>query len=133
MIGRFFLTVLIAGLWLGAHPLTANSENFCWVQRVEKTASGVKVHLSTQFPVSIKRQGEPWRLVAPDSKASTNGAVDVVAAALGDQLRFNGSTHSSCMMDVVSKDRKIGIEVYGTIAAPGGGANRTGAQFIIAE
>ncbi|MFI5029861.1 MAG: hypothetical protein ACHQPH_04070 [Reyranellales bacterium] len=105
---------------------------FCWVSGVEKTATGVTVYLSQPQRVFVTRPnggGGPY-VTDSNGRAALAG---VVSAALGDKLSFDTSAHSSCYVDVVIKDEKIGANVYGAIAAPGAGIGRTGTEFIAAQ
>ncbi len=123
---------IVAALYLLVSPRAFGAENFCWVSGVEKTATGVRVYLSQPQRVLVTRangQGGPY--VRDGSGAAARAGV--LSVALGDKLSFATSMHSSCYVDVVAKDGKIGANVYGRIAMPGGGAGGTGTEFIAAQ
>jgi hypothetical protein len=123
---------VVAALCLFAPPEAFGAENFCWVSGVEKTATGVTVYLSQPKRVFVTRANGRGGPYVADSSGQP-ALAGVVSVMLDDKLSFNTSAHSSCYIDVVAKDGKIGANVYGRIAMPGGGAGGTGAEFIAAQ
>ena len=123
---------VVVSLYLFAPAGAFGAGGFCWVSGVEKTATGVTVYLSQPKRVFVTHANGQLEPYVRDSSGAPAFA-GVLSLALGDKLSFETSMHSSCYVDVVAKDGKIGANVYGAIAAPGGGTGRTGVEFIVAQ
>jgi hypothetical protein len=123
---------VVVSLCLFAPAEAFGAGNFCWVSGVEKTATGVTVYLSLPKRVFVTHADGQLAPYVRDSSGAP-ALAGVLSLALGDKLSFETSMHSSCYVDVVTKDGNIGTNVYGAIAAPGAGISRTGTEFIAAQ
>jgi hypothetical protein len=108
-----FLALLSLAYFLGSiigAPVLA--ANICWIDRVEKTPSGVAVHFIQRRFVSLKKANGDGRTVIVDPAAAAGDPKTLVAleVELEDTFYSSNLPEDGCGMKVVMKDEKIGVQ-----------------------
>lgn len=123
--------------WVRTPP--PRTSNICWIERVEKTSSGVNVHFTDTRRIVLHHAGESARviMVRPDAadtdeNARGQSSVRAVPAVLGDELFSSNVPEDSCVMKVVTKADAIGIEASASMHLPGTAAVSV-SRFMAAE
>ena len=107
------LTALSLVCFLGLIiSLPTRAANVCWIDKVEKTRSGVAMHFMQRRFVNVKHvNGDTRRVfVDPAAAADDSRAQVMLEVELGDNVYSSNLPEDGCSMKVVMKDEKIGIQ-----------------------
>jgi hypothetical protein len=111
-------SLMLVGLFtLVVGPLSAQSADICWVERVKRTSTGIDAYFMDGRTVTVMRGN---RLVGRYQTYSARTTivrqfdgvtpVEAVPARLNDRLFSSNSPHDSCSLTVVLRNGKIGLE-----------------------
>jgi hypothetical protein len=111
---RLALLCLIALITSNTRSVAAN---LCTISHVERTQMGLNVYFSAQRILTIYQSGKQHLVVVVNPKAREAvgrdrlGPFRGVSLVVGDRVLMPFGDHLNCEINVLTNDRKLGVEV----------------------